>query len=109
MAHRCCQDFSRSEVLRRAGAAVVPTPELDPRMPVPAGTGLQRRLRKCVVWEGVFSYLTVAAIDETLRWVADVCPAGSRLILTYVDAAALRPTDEKAAWIDRIERWTEAA
>jgi uncharacterized protein (DUF1501 family) len=43
MAHRCCQDFSRSEVLRRAGAAVVPAPELDSRMPTPPGTGLQRR------------------------------------------------------------------
>jgi uncharacterized protein (DUF1501 family) len=40
----CCNDFSRTELLRdaaaRAGGAI---PERDPRMPAPAGTGLSRR------------------------------------------------------------------
>jgi uncharacterized protein (DUF1501 family) len=44
MAHRCCQDFSRTELLRRAAAATGGAlPDADRRMPVPAGTGLSRR------------------------------------------------------------------
>ena len=39
----CCEGFSRAEALRRtAGAGGVPR-EWDPRMPVPAGTGMDRR------------------------------------------------------------------
>lgn len=41
----CCDGFSRSEALRRAaraGGRAVPR-EWDPRMPVPAGTGMDRR------------------------------------------------------------------
>lgn len=54
----------------------------------------------CVVWEGVFSYLTVAAIDATLGWVTSACGPGSRLVLTYVDQAAL---DAPApAWIEAV-------
>jgi methyltransferase (TIGR00027 family) len=66
--------------------------------------GLERAVRTCVVWEGVFSYLTVDAIDATLRWVVDACAPGSRLILTYVDAAALRPADHPAPWIAAVDR-----
>src|SRR4029078_1914427 len=33
--------------------------------------GLQRDKRTCVVWEGVFSYLTIDAIDATLGWVVE--------------------------------------
>jgi methyltransferase (TIGR00027 family) len=65
--------------------------------------GLKRRERTCVVWEGVFSYLTIEAIDATLRWVAKACAPGSRLILTYVDEAALRPAEHPAAWIAAVE------
>jgi uncharacterized protein (DUF1501 family) len=44
MSHRCCNDFSRTELLRRtAGAAGSTLPEPDPRMPLPAGSGLSRR------------------------------------------------------------------
>lgn len=44
-AHRtCCESFSRSEALRRAAGAGASGPrEWDPRMPVPAGTGVDRR------------------------------------------------------------------
>ena len=66
--------------------------------------GLNRRERTCIVWEGVFSYLTIAAIDKTLRWIVYACAAGSRLILTYVDEAALRPDDRRAAWIAAVEQ-----
>jgi uncharacterized protein (DUF1501 family) len=43
--HDCgCQDYTRTELLRRAASgAAVGVREFDPRMPVPAGTGLDRR------------------------------------------------------------------
>ena len=45
MARTCCDGFSRSEALRRAAASGRPASprEWDPRMPVPAGTGMDRR------------------------------------------------------------------
>ena len=45
MARTCCDGFSRSEALRRAIASGSPRSprEWDPRMPVPAGTGMDRR------------------------------------------------------------------
>ena len=64
--------------------------------------GLQRHKRTCVVWEGVFSYLTIDAIDATLRWVVETCAPRSRLILTYVDEAALRPAGERPAWVTAV-------
>jgi methyltransferase (TIGR00027 family) len=67
-----------------------------------AAAGLHPSERTCVVWEGVFSYLTPDAIDATLRWVVETCPAGSRLILTYVDEAALRSADDGSAWIAAV-------
>src|SRR5688500_1963594 len=40
----CCSDYSRTELLRSAAArAGAVFPEPDPRTPVPAGTGLNRR------------------------------------------------------------------
>jgi uncharacterized protein (DUF1501 family) len=41
----CCEGFSRSEAIRRALASGRPRPtrEWDPRMPIPAGTGIDRR------------------------------------------------------------------
>ncbi|BCY07683.1 SAM-dependent methyltransferase [Actinoplanes sp. L3-i22] len=42
-----------------------------------------------VVWEGVTNYLTAAAVDATMRLVADSTASGSELIFTYVDRAAL--------------------
>ena len=45
MARTCCDGFSRSEALRRAIASGSPRSprEWDPRMPVPAGAGMDRR------------------------------------------------------------------
>jgi uncharacterized protein (DUF1501 family) len=41
---RCCTDFSRTDLLRRAAAeAGRGLPAIEPGMPVPAGTGLDRR------------------------------------------------------------------
>lgn len=66
--------------------------------------GLRRGIGTCIVWEGVFSYLTPEAIDATLRWTVQVSGPGSRLILTYIDAEALRPTGRTPAWIAAVER-----
>src|SRR5207244_2801533 len=43
--HDCgCKDYSRTELLQRAAAGTAAgVPEFDPRMPVPAGAGLDRR------------------------------------------------------------------
>jgi methyltransferase (TIGR00027 family) len=65
--------------------------------------GLRSGTPTCVVWEGVFSYLTIGAIDSTLNWVVMACATGSRLILTYVDKAALRWTTQKPAWIAAVD------
>ena len=41
---RCCNDFSRTEILRRAAAeAGRGLPAIESGMPLPAGTGLDRR------------------------------------------------------------------
>ncbi len=45
-----------------------------------------------MVWEGVTNYLTGEAVDPTLRHLADLAAAGSRIVFTYVDRAALDGT-----------------
>ncbi len=54
-----------------------------------------------VIWEGVTQYLTAEAVDLTLATLARICPWGSRLVLTYVDAAALKPGSP----FPEAERW----
>ncbi|HKH30997.1 MAG TPA: DUF1501 domain-containing protein [Gaiellaceae bacterium] len=39
----CCNEFSRSSLLRRAAEAGAGLPAIEPGMPLPAGTGLDRR------------------------------------------------------------------
>src|SRR3712207_888579 len=39
----CCNDFSRAQTLRNAAVAGAGLPEIEPGMPLPAGTGLSRR------------------------------------------------------------------
>jgi uncharacterized protein (DUF1501 family) len=43
MSDRCCNEFSRSSLLRRAAEAGAGLPAIEPGMPLPAGTGLDRR------------------------------------------------------------------
>ena len=70
MPDRCCQDYSRTELLRRAAAGAAGRVALaDPRMPVPAGTGLDRRsflLRSAGVALSVYgaSRLGLSAFEE---------------------------------------------
>ncbi len=61
--------------------------------------GFDREQRSCVLWEGVFSYLTPEAIDATLTALVALCAAGSRILLTYVDQRALdAPDSYPQAW-----------
>jgi methyltransferase (TIGR00027 family) len=66
--------------------------------------GLDRAGRSCVLWEGVFSYLTSEAIDQTLAAVVEMCAPGSSLILTYVDQRALdeRRSSRNNAWLAAV-------
>jgi methyltransferase (TIGR00027 family) len=66
-----------------------------------------------VIWEGVTNYLTAEVVDATLRFLAAVTGAGSRIIFTYVDSAALDGstqfdglTEWQAAVRDAGEPWT---
>ena len=67
--------------------------------------GLDRDRRSCVVWEGVFSYLTPAAIDRTLEAHVQVSGPGSQILLTYVDARCLEgSSDQPHAWMKAVRR-----
>jgi methyltransferase (TIGR00027 family) len=69
-----------------------------------AGGGFDRDARTCVVWEGVFSYLTPAAIDLTLAALVELCAPGSQILLTYVDERALEdPGSMGPAWFAAVE------
>ena len=65
----CCQGFSRSEAIRRAaGAAGSRTSrEWDPRMPVPAGAGLDRRRFLLSAAGGLLSVYGAERIGLTSR------------------------------------------
>jgi methyltransferase (TIGR00027 family) len=68
------------------------------------GAGFDRAQRTCVVWEGVFSYLTVEAIDETLAALVEVCASASRILLTYIDQRYLEASSERPpAWIEAVQ------
>jgi methyltransferase (TIGR00027 family) len=68
-----------------------------------AGDGFDRDERTCVVWEGVFSYLTPEAIDLTLSVLVALCAPGSRIVLTYVDERALvDPAAATPAWVSAV-------
>ena len=90
MSHRCCQDFSRTELLRNAAAAAGQSiPERDPRMPVPAGTGLQRRsflLRSAGVVMSVYgaSRLNFSAFEEGIARAASG-PAQPILVSVFLN------------------------
>jgi methyltransferase (TIGR00027 family) len=73
--------------------------------------GFRRLEPTVIVWEGVTNYLTAAAVDKTLRGLADLTATGSRLIFTYVDRRVLQggfpEADEWHAEVRRMgEPWT---
>jgi methyltransferase (TIGR00027 family) len=62
--------------------------------------------RKSVfVWEGVLSYLTPEAVDQTLAWITGSGAPGSRLVFTYVDVALLEDgSDGEPPWSAQVAR-----
>ncbi len=68
-----------------------------------ADAGLDSARRSCVVWEGVFSYLSAEAIDRTLAALVEACAEGSLIVLTYVDQGVLEDSGRPArAWITAV-------
>jgi methyltransferase (TIGR00027 family) len=70
-------------------------------------SGLDPSQPSIVVWEGVTQYLTADAVDQTFAALARICSTGSRLVLTYVDVAALNPGSpfpEAKRWLRNVSR-----
>ena len=88
MSARCCNDFSRAQLLRGGGAAVpgAGLPEIEPGMPLPAGTGLSRRsfvARSAGLALSVYGASKIAAplLDEGI---AQAAAAGDDRVLVSV-------------------------
>ncbi len=56
--------------------------------------GFVSGLNSVYVWEGVLSYLTPEAVDQTLAWVASSGAPGSRIIFTYIDVSLLQKNEK---------------
>ncbi|HTU79526.1 MAG TPA: SAM-dependent methyltransferase [Solirubrobacteraceae bacterium] len=77
--------------------------ERDALAPALVAAGLERGERSCVLWEGVFSYLTAEAIDGTLAALGELCARGSIVILTYVDRRVLEaPSADSRRWLAAV-------
>jgi methyltransferase (TIGR00027 family) len=77
--------------------------ESDALQPALIDAGLDQSQRTCVLWEGVFSYLTPEAIDATLATLVEVCAPGSQILLTYVDQRFLDTASQQAgAWFTAV-------
>src|SRR3954463_12417897 len=81
----CCNDFSRSQLLRAAAArAGAGLPDIEPGMPTPAGTGLSRRsfvLRSAGLAMSVYgaSKLGLGAFEEGI---AQAAAPGQRVLVS---------------------------
>lgn len=77
--------------------------ESDRLVPALIDAGFDLQQRTCVVWEGVFSYLTPESIDVTLAALVELCAPGSQMILTYVDQRAIdAPKAQSQAWFTAV-------
>jgi methyltransferase (TIGR00027 family) len=77
--------------------------ECEPLAPALAAAGFDPCQRSCVVWEGVFSYLTLGAIDLTLEALIAACAPASAILLTYVDQRALDSSSaDSSAWLSAV-------
>lgn len=73
-----------------------------------AGAGVGPAKRSCVVWEGIFSYLSARAIDLTLAALIETCAPGSTVILTYVDQRVLdQPDPWPEPWVTAVHNVAE--
>lgn len=66
--------------------------------------GFRPGLKSVFVWEGVLSYLTPEAVDQTLAWITAAGAPGSRLIYTYVDLALLEGSDGQPPWSAQVAK-----
>lgn len=67
--------------------------------------GFETGKKSVYIWEGVLSYLTPEAVDQTLAWIASSGEAGSRLVYTYVDVALLEEgSDGEPPWSAQVAR-----
>lgn len=88
---RCCNEFSRSSLLRRAVAeAGSGLPAIEPGMPVPAGTGLGRRellLRSAGLALAVYGAgsLSLPGFEEGILEAAAAAPAQPVLVSVFLD------------------------
>jgi methyltransferase (TIGR00027 family) len=77
--------------------------ESDRLVPALTDAGLDVDKRTCVVWEGVFSYLTPEAIDVTLAALVELCAPDSQIVLTYVDQRAIDGHSARSqAWFTAV-------
>ncbi|MEU7869430.1 SAM-dependent methyltransferase [Dactylosporangium sp. NPDC049140] len=76
----------------------------DALAPALLAAGFDADAPAVVVWEGVTNYLTAEAVDATLRALADLLGAGSTVVFTYVDRAALDGT----GGFTGVEEWHAA-
>lgn len=76
--------------------------ERDPLPPALTDAGFDPDQRSCVLWEGVFSYLTLDAIDLTLAALVELCSPTSQILLTYIDRRAFEDNAHPQAWLTAV-------
>ncbi len=104
-------DHPVTQVRKRAALGHVPERiryipldfESNALRPALIDAGLDQNQRTCVLWEGVFSYLTPQAIDVTLASLVGICAPGSQILLTYVDQRFLDTSSpQRHAWVTAV-------
>ena len=91
---RCCNEFSRSSLLRRAVAeAGSGLPAIEPGMPMPAGTGLDRRdfmLRSAGLALAVYGAGSFAlpGFEDGILEAAEAAPTQPVLVSVFLDGGA---------------------
>jgi len=94
------QERKKERILKRDGSLpanvkYVPFDLLDEGVGAPLTLGgFVSGLESAYVWEGVLSYLTPEAVDQTLEWVASSGAPGSRIIFTYVDVSLFEENEK---------------
>jgi uncharacterized protein (DUF1501 family) len=87
----CCNEFSRSSLLRRAAEAGAGLPAIEPGMPLPAGTGLDRRsfvarsVGLAFAVYGAGSLRLPAFEDGILEAASAAAPASPVLVSVFLD------------------------
>jgi methyltransferase (TIGR00027 family) len=54
-----------------------------------SNAGFDTSRRACWIWEGVTNYLTIEAVDRSLRQIAETSAEGSILLFTYIERSFL--------------------